>query len=241
MSIDLTTENLTKRFGGLTAVNTTNLRVAAGSIHGIIGPNGAGKTSLFNLIAGSYRPTEGRVLLGGRDITNLPPEGRCQRGLARTFQVPRPFAGLDVLDNVAVGCLARAHSVAHARDLALPVLDLLGIVSHADALAETLPIGLRKLLEVARALATAPKLLLLDEVMGGLHGEEVDRMIATVARINQSGVTIVMIEHVLPAIIALASTVTVLDQGSIIASGPPSVVTRDPAVIAAYLGDEVLA
>jgi branched-chain amino acid transport system ATP-binding protein len=146
-----------------------------------------------------------------------------------------------VLDNVAVGCLARAHSVAHARDLALPVLDLLGIVSHADALAETLPIGLRKLLEVARALATAPKLLLLDEVMGGLHGEEVDRMIATVARINQSGVTIVMIEHVLPAIIALAGTVTVLDQGSIIASGPPSVVTRDPAVIAAYLGDEVLA
>jgi branched-chain amino acid transport system ATP-binding protein len=241
MSIDLRTEGLTKRFGGLIAVNAADLTVEAGSIHGIIGPNGAGKTSLFNLIAGTYAPSGGRILLGGRDITALPPEGRCALGLARTFQVPRPFAGLDVLDNVAVGCLGRARSVAHARDLAMPVLEMLGLAQQAAARAGSLPIGLRKLLEVARALATAPKLLLLDEVMGGLHGDEVDRMIETARRINASGVTIVMIEHVLPAITSLAATVTVLDQGRIIASGTPAAVTRDPAVVAAYLGDEVLA
>ena len=241
MSMDLRTEGLTKRFGGLVAVNAVELRVAAGSVHGIIGPNGAGKTSLFNLIAGSSRPSAGRILLGGRDITALPPEGRCALGLARTFQTPRPFAGLDVLDNVAIGCLGRARSVAQARDLAFAVLETLGIAQHAGALAGGLPIGLRKLLEVARALATAPKLLLLDEVMGGLHGDEVDRMIETARRINASGVTIVMIEHVLPAIISLAAVVTVLDQGRVIASDTPAVVTRDPAVISAYLGDEVLA
>jgi branched-chain amino acid transport system ATP-binding protein len=241
MSIDLRTEGLTKRFGGLIAVNAADLTVEAGSIHGIIGPNGAGKTSLFNLIAGTYAPSGGRILLGGRDITALPPECRCALGLARTFQVPRPFAGLDVLDNVAVGCLGGARSVAHARDLAMPVLEMLGLAQQAAARAGSLPIGLRKLLEVARALATAPKLLLLDEVMGGLHGDEVDRMIETARRINASGVTIVMIEHVLPAITSLAATVTVLDQGRIIASGTPAAVTRDPAVVAAYLGDEVLA
>jgi branched-chain amino acid transport system ATP-binding protein len=241
MSVELLTENLTKRFGGLVAVNAANLRVEAGTIHGIIGPNGAGKTSLFNLIAGSFPPSAGRIRLGGRDITALPPEGRCGLGVARTFQVPRPFTGLDVLDNVVMGCLGRARSVAHARELAYAVLETLGIARQADALAGTLPIGLRKLLEVARAVATAPRLLLLDEVMGGLHGEEVARMIETVRRVNAGGVTIVMIEHVLPAIISLASVVTVLDQGCIIASDSPAIVTRDPAVITAYLGDEVLA
>jgi branched-chain amino acid transport system ATP-binding protein len=241
MSIGLRTERLTKRFGGLIAVNAVNLTVEAGSIHGIIGPNGAGKTSLFNMIAGTYPPSGGRILLGGRDITALHPERRCALGLARTFQVPRPFAGLNVLDNVAIGCLRRARSVAHARDLAMPVLEMLGLAQLAEARAGSLPIGLRKLLEVARALATAPKLLLLDEVMGGLHGDEVDRMIETARRINASGITIAMIEHVLPAITALAATVTVLDQGRIIASGTPAAVTHDPAVVAAYLGDEVLA
>lgn len=241
MSIDLVTQDLTKRFGGLVAVNDAALRVAAGSIHGIIGPNGAGKTSLFNLIAGSLLPSSGRILLGGRDISRLPPEARCALGVARTFQVPRPFTGLDVLDNVAMGCLGRARSAAQARVLAQDVLRRLGIERYAGAMAGTLPIGIRKLLEVARALATAPKLLLLDEVMGGLHGEEVDRMIATLRGIGAAGVTIVMIEHVLPAIVALASVVTVLDQGRIIASGTGAEVTRDPAVVAAYLGDEVLA
>ena len=241
MSVGLVTQGLTRRFGGLVALNDANLHVAPGSIHGIIGPNGAGKTSLFSLIAGSLPPSAGRILLGGRDIARLPPEARCALGVARTFQVPRPFAGLDVLDNVAMGCLARARSAAHARALAHEVLQRLRIERYAGTPAGALPIGIRKLLEVARALATAPRLLLLDEVMGGLHGEEVDRMIATVRGIGGSGVTVLMIEHVLPAIVALASVVTVLDQGRVIASGTPAEVTHDPAVVAAYLGDEVLA
>lgn len=240
MSITVETVRLTRRFGGLVAVNAVDLHVEAGSIHGIIGPNGAGKTSLFNLIAGSARPSSGEVLAGGRDITGLPPEARCALGIARTFQIPRPFTGVDVLDNVAVSALDRSRTVAAARAEAGRVLERLGLSRHADEMASTLPIGLRKRLEVARALATAPKLLLLDEVMGGLHGEEVDRMIEMIRAINQDGVTILMIEHVLPAVTALAGTVTVLDQGRIIASAPPAVVTRDPAVIAAYLGDEVL-
>jgi len=240
VSLTVETVRLTRRFGGLVAVNAVDLHVEAGSIHGIIGPNGAGKTSLFNLIAGSARPSSGEVLAGGRDITGLPPEARCALGIARTFQIPRPFTGVDVLDNVAVGALDRSRTVAAARAEAGRVLERLGLSRHADEMASTLPIGLRKRLEVARALATAPKLLLLDEVMGGLHGEEVDRMIAMIRAINQDGVTILMIEHVLPAVTALAGTVTVLDQGRIIASAPPAVVTRDPAVIAAYLGDEVL-
>jgi len=240
VSLTVETVRLTRRFGGLVAVNAVDLHVEAGSIHGIIGPNGAGKTSLFNLIAGSARPSSGEVLAGGRDITGLPPEARCALGIARTFQIPRPFTGVDVLDNVAVGALDRSRTVAAARAEAGRVLERLGLSRHADEMASTLPIGLRKRLEVARALATAPKLLLLDEVMGGLHGEEVDRMIEMIRAINQDGVTILMIEHVLPAVTALAGTVTVLDQGRIIASAPPAVVTRDPAVIAAYLGDEVL-
>lgn len=240
MSIAVETVGLTRRFGGLIAVNAVDLHVEAGSIHGIIGPNGAGKTSLFNLIAGSARPSSGQVLAGGSDITGFPPEARCALGIARTFQIPRPFAGVDVLDNVAIGALDRSRTVAVARAEAGRVLERLGLSRHADEMASTLPIGLRKRLEVARALATAPKLLLLDEVMGGLHGEEVDRMIEMIRAINQDGVTILMIEHVLPAVTALAGTVTVLDQGRIIASAPPAVVTRDPAVISAYLGDEVL-
>lgn len=241
MSVDLAVENLNKRFGGILAVNGAGLRVASGTIHGIIGPNGAGKTTLFNLIAGSFLPDSGRILLGARDITALTPERRCALGLARTFQIPRPFSGLDLLDNVAIGCLGRARSVGHARQLAHEVLESLGIGRYADTLASALPIGLRKMLEVARAVATAPKLLLLDEVMGGLHGDEVDRMIETIRRINATGVTVVMIEHVLPAIMSLAAQVTVLDQGRILCSGTPEAVTQDPAVIAAYLGDEVLA
>jgi branched-chain amino acid transport system ATP-binding protein len=241
MSAELRMTGLTRRFSGLIAVNDVDLTVQAGAIHGIIGPNGAGKTTLFNMIAGTFPPSEGRILLDGRDITALSPERRCALGIARTFQVPRPFAGLDMLDNVAVGCLERARSVSHARSLAREVLASLGIEDHAARIAGGLPIGLRKLLEVARALATAPKLLLLDEVMGGLHGAEVDRMVETIRRINATGTTVLMIEHVMPAIMSLAGTVTVLDQGRVIASASPDIVTRDPAVIAAYLGDEVLA
>ena len=234
----LEVRDVSRRFGGLLAVASLDLAIPAGELHGIIGPNGAGKTTLFNLIAGTFPPSTGRVLLAGRDITTLAPERRCALGLARTFQIPRPFAGLAVLDNVAIGCLGHSRSVAAARAEAAAVLARLGLSGQAATLAGALPVGLRKRLELARALATRPRLLLLDEVLGGLHGSEVDRMIETIRGIAAEGITVVMIEHVLPAVMALAERVTVLDQGRVIATGTPAEVTRDPAVIAAYLGDE---
>jgi branched-chain amino acid transport system ATP-binding protein len=239
MSAFLSVENVTRRFGGLVALDQVSLNVEQGRIHGIIGPNGAGKTTLFNIIAGAFPPSEGRLTLGGDNINRLSPEQRCARGIARTFQVPRPFNGLTVLDNVAVGALGGSSNVAEARTRASATIDLLEMGEHTGNLASTLTIGLRKRLEVARALATRPRLLLLDEVMGGLHGDEVDRMIATIRRIAETGVTVVLIEHVMPAIMSLAEIVTVLDQGRVLATGPPEEITRNPAVIAAYLGDEV--
>ena len=237
----LKVEGVSKRFGGLQALSGVDWEIGAGRMFAIIGPNGAGKTTLFSIIAGAQAPTEGRIWLLGRDITLLAPEERCNLGIARTFQVPRPFAGLTVLDNVAVGCLDASRNVAEARKAAMTVLETLDMAQVAGKRAGSLSIGLRKRLEVAKALGTRPKVLLLDEVMGGLHGSEVDAMIETVREINRSGVTIVLIEHVLPAVMALAETVTVLDQGRVIASGAPREVTRDPAVIEAYLGDELVA
>jgi branched-chain amino acid transport system ATP-binding protein len=241
MSALLRVENLTRRFGGLVALDDVSIAVEERRIHGIIGPNGAGKTTLFNIIAGTFPPSAGRLTFGGTEITSLAPEQRCTRGIARTFQVPRPFTGLTVLDNIAVGALGGSRNVAEARQRAAATIEALEIGEHADKLAGALTIGLRKRLELARALATRPRLLLLDEVMGGLHGGEVDRMIATIRRIAETGVTIVMIEHVMPAIMSLAETVTVLDQGRVIASARPEEITRDPKVIAAYLGDELAA
>jgi branched-chain amino acid transport system ATP-binding protein len=229
MSAFLSVENVTRRFGGLVALDQVSLNAEQGRIHGIIGPNGAGKTTLFNIIAGAFPPSEGRLTMGGNNITTLSPEQRCARGIARTFQVPRPFNGLTVLDNVAVEARTRASAT----------IDLLEMSEHSGNLASSLTIGLRKRLEVARALATRPRLLLLDEVMGGLHGGEVDRMIATIRRISETGVTVVLIEHVMPAIMSLAEIVTVLDQGRVLFTGTPEEITRNPTVIAAYLGDEV--
>jgi branched-chain amino acid transport system ATP-binding protein len=241
MTTLLRADGLTRRFGGLVALDHVSLDIEERRIHGIIGPNGAGKTTLFNIVAGAFPPSEGRLTLAGEDITQLSPERRCALGIARTFQVPRPFTGLTVLDNVAVGALGSSRSVADARAQAAETISFLEMGEHADKPAGALTIGLRKRLEVARALATRPRLLLLDEVMGGLHGGEVDRMIETIRRIAETGVTVVLIEHVMPAIMSLAEIVTVLDQGRVLASGTPDEVTRNPAVIAAYLGDEVAA
>jgi branched-chain amino acid transport system ATP-binding protein len=241
MTALLEIEDLTRRFGGLVALNHVSLMVEQGRIHGIIGPNGAGKTTLFNIIAGAFPPSSGRLKLEGEDITDMAPERRCGRGVARTFQVPRPFAGLSVLDNVAVGALSGSRNVSEARERAITTIEFLELRAHAHKLAGALTIGLRKRLEVARALATGPRLLLLDEVMGGLHGGEIDRMIATIRRISETGVTVVLIEHVMPAIMSLAEIVTVLDQGQVLATGTPQEITSNPAVIAAYLGDEVAA
>ena len=236
----LTVERVSMRFGGLQALDSVDWEIEAGRMFAIIGPNGAGKTTLFSIIAGAQSPTDGRIRFLGSDITKLGPERRCGLGIARTFQVPRPFAGLTVLDNVAVGCLDASRNVAAARDTAMTVLETLAMAGQAGKRAGSLSIGLRKRLEVAKALATRPKVLLLDEVMGGLHGAEVDAMIDTIRQINRSGVTIVLIEHVLPAVMALAERVTVLDQGRVIASGSPREVVRERAVIDAYLGDDLV-
>jgi branched-chain amino acid transport system ATP-binding protein len=241
MTAFLTIDTVTRRFGGLVALDHVSLAVEKHRIHGIIGPNGAGKTTLFNIIAGALPPSEGRVTLEGANISNLKPERRCARGIARTFQVPRPFPALTVRDNVAVGALGASRSVAEARERASATIAFLEMSEHADKLGGALTIGLRKRLELARALATGPRLLLLDEVMGGLHGGEIDQMIATIRRIGGTGVTVLLIEHVMPAIMSLAELVTVLDQGRVLATGSPEEITRNPAVIAAYLGDEVAA
>ena len=237
----LRVELVSMRFGGLQALEHVEWEIAERGLAAIIGPNGAGKTTLFNIIAGTQAPSEGRIRFLGGDITKLGPERRCDLGIARTFQVPRPFTSLTVLDNVAVGFLDASRNVADARRSALDVLEMLQMGAHAATRAGSLSIGLRKRLELAKALSTRPKLLLLDEVMGGLHGSEVDAMIETVRDIHAGGVTIVLIEHVLAAVMALAENVTVLDQGKSIASGLPRDVMRNRAVVDAYLGDELVA
>jgi branched-chain amino acid transport system ATP-binding protein len=234
----LTLEHVTKRFGGLTAVRDVTLEVAEGELLGIIGPNGAGKTTLFNVISGFQRPEEGRVLLEGRDVTGEPPHVIARRGLTRTFQLVKPFGNLSVLDNVTIGALTRAPSVAEARAAAARVVETCGLGAHTDARAKALPIGLRKRLEVARALATRPRLLLLDEVMSGVNPTELAGIVELVRRVHAEGVTLIVIEHVMAAMMRLARRIVVLHHGELIATGAPAEVAADRRVIDAYLGDE---
>ena len=234
----LTLEHVTKRFGGLTAVREVSLEVAAGELLGIIGPNGAGKTTLFNVISGFQRPEEGRVILEGRDVTGDPPHTIARLGLTRTFQIVKPFGNLSVLDNVMIGALTRATSVAEARAEAGRVVETCGLTAHAGARAKALPIGLRKRLEVARALATRPRLLLLDEVMSGVNPTELAGIVELVRRVHAEGVTLVVIEHVMAAMMRLARRIVVLHHGELIAQGTPAQVAADRRVIDAYLGDE---
>jgi branched-chain amino acid transport system ATP-binding protein len=234
----LALEAVTKRFGGLTAVRQVSLEVAAGELVGIIGPNGAGKTTLFNVIAGYYRPDEGRVRFDGRDITGQPPHAICRLGLTRTFQLVKPFGNLSVLDNVMIGSLTRVTSVRSARADAERVVETCGLGAHAHARARALPIGLRKRLEVARALATRPRLLLLDEVMAGLNPTELAGMVDLIRRLHAEGLTLVVIEHIMAAMMRLARRIVVLHHGEKIAEGPPAAVAADRRVIDAYLGEE---
>jgi branched-chain amino acid transport system ATP-binding protein len=234
----LTLEHVSKRFGGLTAVRDVTLEVAEGELLGIIGPNGAGKTTLFNVISGFQRPEEGRVLLEGRDVTGEPPHVIARRGLTRTFQLVKPFGNLSVLDNVTIGALTRAPSVGEARAAAAGVVETCGLAAHADARAKALPIGLRKRLEVARALATRPRLLLLDEVMSGVNPTELAGIVELVRRVHAEGVTLIVIEHVMAAMMRLARRIVVLHHGELIAQGAPAEVAADRRVIDAYLGDE---
>jgi branched-chain amino acid transport system ATP-binding protein len=229
-------EYVTVRFGGLVAVNDASVPVPEGKIVGLIGPNGAGKTTLFATIAGFQRPNAGRIVFAGRDITRLPPHRRARLGIARTFQIVQPFAGLTVRENIAVGAHLRHVARAEALAAAEAVAQRVGLEPLLDLPAAALTVAGRKRLELARALATEPRLLLLDEVLAGLNPSEVRDMIPVIRAIRDGGVTVLMIEHVMQAVMALAEEVHVLAEGRIIARGAPEAVARDPAVIEAYLG-----
>jgi branched-chain amino acid transport system ATP-binding protein len=231
-------EAVTKRFGGLTAVKDVSLRAAPGEILGIIGPNGAGKTTLFNVISGFYAPNSGTVRLDGRDIGGLAPHRVCALGLTRTFQLVKPFGNLSVLDNVMIGALTRVRAVGAAREAARRVIATCRLEAFAESRARSLPIGLRKRLEVARALATQPRLLLLDEVMSGLNPTELVEMIEILRRLHADGLGLIVIEHIMAAMMRLAQRIVVLHHGEKIAEGAPEAISRDPRVVDAYLGEE---
>jgi branched-chain amino acid transport system ATP-binding protein len=235
----LEVREVSKSFRGLRAVTGVSFDVAEGAIVGLIGPNGAGKTTTFNMVAGVFAPDAGEIRFAGRRIDGLRPDQVCAAGIARTFQIVRPFAGLSVLDNVIVGALERSAGVAEARAAAAAILDQLGLGARRDQPASALTLPDRKRLEVARALATRPRLLLLDEVMAGLRPTECDQMIAVFREINRrDGLTILLIEHVMRAVMALAQEIVVLHHGEVIARGAPGDVVRDPAVLECYLGEE---
>jgi branched-chain amino acid transport system ATP-binding protein len=227
---------ITKNFGGLLAANRVSMDVPAGKITSLIGPNGAGKTTLFALITGFHRPDAGTVAFQGRDITGLPPEAIARRGMIRTFQIVQPFAGQTVRDNIAVGAHLHIRSRRAALDKAEAVARQVGLGDRLDMDAASLTVAGRKRLEVARALATDPKLILFDEVMAGLNPTEIRDVIPLIRDIRDGGVTVLLIEHVMQAVMSLSDYTWVLNQGELIAQGPPRDVVGDPVVIEAYLG-----
>jgi branched-chain amino acid transport system ATP-binding protein len=234
----LVVQSIEKSFRGLRAVAGASFEVGEGEIVGLIGPNGAGKTTIFNLLAGALTPDRGEILFGAHSIAGLRPDRICRLGVGRTFQITRPFAGLSVLENVTVGALACERSVGAARAHAAKVLERLGFAGKAHVPAASLTLPERKRLEIARALATRPRLLLLDEVMAGLRPTETEQLIQVFRELNREGLTILMIEHVMRAVMALAQQIVVLHHGEVIARGAPDAVVRDKAVIESYLGEE---
>jgi branched-chain amino acid transport system ATP-binding protein len=234
----LEVRGLAKRFGGLQAVKDLSFAVGEGEIVGLIGPNGAGKTTVFALISGFLTPDAGTVLFRRRAITGLEPHRISALGLARTFQIVRPFPHLTVLRNVTVGALARHPDLREAERRAAAVLEEVGLVARRDQPAASLTLTERKRLELARALATEPALLLLDEVMAGLNAAETERIVELVRGINARGIAILLIEHVMRAVMSLSQRLVVLNYGERIAEGKPEAVARDRRVVGAYLGDE---
>jgi branched-chain amino acid transport system ATP-binding protein len=232
----LEVRGLSKRFGGLQAVKSVDLDVQAGSITALIGPNGAGKTTCFAMIAGFIRPDTGRVTFDGADLTGQPPETISRAGMVRTFQITQPFAGLTVAENIRVGAFLRIADPRAAMEHARAIGTKLGLGIYLDRPASALTVSARKRLEVARALATGPKMLLLDEVMAGLTPTEVNEIVEVVREVRASGVTILLIEHVMQAVAALAERAYVLAEGALIASGTPREIATDPRVVEAYLG-----
>jgi len=239
MSVLLEVRGISKSFRGLRAVHDASFDIPEGDINALIGPNGAGKTTIFNMIAGVYAPDSGEIRFGGVPIQGLRADQVCAAGIGRTFQIVKPFAGLTVLDNVMVGAFLRERQASAARALATRIVERLGLGAKRDLPASSLTLPDRKRLEVARALATRPRLLLLDEVMAGLRPTECDLMVAVFRELNRAdGTTILLIEHVMRAVMALAMHIGVLHHGELIARGTPEQVVRDPAVLECYLGEE---
>ena len=234
----LEARGLSKRFGGVQAVSGLDVDVAQGEILGLIGPNGAGKTTAFNLLSGFLEPDAGDIRFRGRSLLGLKPHRICALGLARTFQIARPFPRLTVLDNVLVGALARHPDAGEARARAGAVVERLGLGPKAAALASGLTVAERKRVELARALATEPTLLLLDEVMAGLNPTEIALLVGLIGEIHASGVSILLIEHNMRAVMTLSHRIVVLSFGERVAEGPPAAIANHPRVIEAYLGEE---
>ena len=236
----MSANNLTKRFGGLMAVGGFSFELQSGEILGLIGPNGAGKTTVFNCLSGFMPPDEGDIYFEQKMLHGLQPFQICQLGMVRTFQIVKPFLTISVLDNIMIGALVREKSSAGAKKTALEVLEFVGLSKWADVEAQGLPLPLRKRLELARALATRPKVLLLDEVMAGLNPTDVDALIALLKQVNRQGISILLIEHVMRGVMALSQKVIVINYGVKIAEGDPETVVKDKEVIEAYLGKEFL-
>ena len=233
----LSAKSLTKIFVGLVAVKDVDVSINKGEILGLIGPNGAGKTTLFNMISGYYRADGGKVVFQGEDITNLAPHEICRRGLARTFQIVKPFGKLSALENVMVGAFNRAKGYGEATDIAEHYLEFVGLAQKKDTQVKELTIGDQRRLEMARALATAPQLLLLDEVMAGLTPTEVSMVMDLVLKVREDGVTVLMIEHIMAALMKLSDRVLVLHHGEKLAEGTPDEIVKNSQVAEAYLGE----
>jgi branched-chain amino acid transport system ATP-binding protein len=234
----LDVRSVSKSFGGLKAVDGINLSIAEGEIVGLIGPNGAGKTTLFNCIAGAFPVTAGQILLRGNDLTGFSAHRVCRAGLARTHQIVKPFGGLTVLDNVVVGALNQTADMAKARRIAEETLEITGLAHRARDQASSLPLPGRKRLEISRALATGPKVLLLDEVMAGLNPTEVEQAIGLIQRIRDSGISLLVIEHLMRVILSVSDKIVVMHHGQKLAEGLPQDIIKNPVVIKAYLGEE---
>ena len=231
-------KNLVKHFGGLAAVNDVSFQVQKGEIFGLIGPNGSGKTTIFNCISNYFPVTGGNIYFNGQDITGMKTNKICKAGIGRTFQVVKPLGRLSVLDNVIAAAFSKAENKKQAQDIAMETLDFCGLMHRKDIIAKSLPIGERKRLEITRAMATKPELLLLDETAAGLTPTEVDVAIELIKKIRDNGVTIIIVEHIMKVIMTISDRIHAINFGQTIAHGTPKEVSSNEAVIKAYLGDD---